>query len=630
VWVLVFGVAAVWVPSSERAAFAASEEALPPDVETVLPSSSGFAFDCRVVTFPASEISFVRIWDGQPPESVSARDAGLVRIGADRVAVYGPDASYRPVDAHLGAPLIVDLGDRRRVVISDWVEKPDGVLVGFSYRVDGDPVYLDVAAGSEIYRGRLRGSGFWPPADLTPGEDSIELGVCPPEPITEVLSFTNGGSVPISVHLSTGPMIGADSEPEACDRFTVRISDQRSREPVFEGPLCDLTDTTVTLDEPVVPGEEASVTVEVHTVIGVVPMAESAPVGGTVAGSARVQWASDPSPDRNGWWDSPPWSWPFEVDFEGSPGPPDGFVTFTESAEDSDEYDVVWPARITDPPAVEVSDSGLVCPVIGGTSFGDTWGELRGSTRFHLGVDIPAPQGSPLVAIEGGTVHRSLSGLGGYELTIDAGDGMTYYYAHLSGYAAGLEDGSSVEAGTLVGFIGSTGNAAGPHLHMGLIVDGTATNPYPTAEAACLGTTGDEPPADDLEGAASVSGRVLYDIDRDGIAASEPGIAGIHVELLVVGLGVVADDVTDPDGAFRLGPVEPGTYRVRFRAPEGWEFTRQPDGGELGGDVLGVRSNDGRVIGYTDRFELEPDGGLSLDATLAPGESADQGDTEAP
>ena len=635
-WVLAFGLAAVWIPSPGRdAALAAPDAAGPPDIEVDLPSSSGFEFDCRVVTFPASDISFIRIWDDVPPDSVSARDAGVVRVERDRVSVYGREASYRPVDARLGLPLIIDLEDRRRVVLDDWVEKPGGGFAGFSYRVSAGSVYLDVQAGTEIYRGLVADSGFWPPADLTPGDDSIEMEICPADPMTDELSFTNGGAVPVSALLAMGPSTGAES-PEACERFAVRVRDESTRSTVFDGPLCDLVDGVVPLAEHVAPGDAATAVVEVRT-RRATPLDDTAqaPVSNAVAVSARVQWRSDPSPDRRGLWESTPWSWTFEVGFEGSPGPPAGFVTFTESAESdepagsAEEYRVIWPAFITDPPAVEVSESGLVCPVVGAMPFGDTWGELRGSTRFHLGVDIPAAQGNPLVAIEGGLVHRTMSVLGGYGLLIDAGAGKTYYYAHLSGYAEGLEDGSRVEAGTVVGFVGSTGNAAGPHLHLGLTVDGVPTNPYPTAEAACSRTTGsDEPPAEEVPGTASVSGHVRYDIDRNGDAASEPGIAGIHVELIEVGVGVVAADVTGPTGAFRLGPVEPGTYRVRFRAPDGWAYTRRPEDGALGGDVAGIRTDDGRLMGYTAPFDLEPDGTFSVDATLAPGGSA--GGTGAP
>ena len=225
-------------------------------------------------------------------------------------------------------------------------------------------------------------------------------------------------------------------------------------------------------------------------------------------GSVWVGWANDPSPDLQGWQDSRSWSWAFDLQPDGDPGAEDGFVTFTEGEEPFDDYGVVWPAMITDPPVVEVADSGLVCPVVGWFSFGDTWGELRGTTRFHLGVDIPARPGSPLVAIEGGTVRKTVSVLGGYELTIDTGDGKVYYYAHLSGYAMGVDDGSAVEAGTLVGFVGSTGNAAGPHLHMGLIVDGEHANPYPTAEAACSNpAAGEAAAAEDPPGTASVQGQ---------------------------------------------------------------------------------------------------------------------------
>jgi murein DD-endopeptidase MepM/ murein hydrolase activator NlpD len=109
-----------------------------------------------------------------------------------------------------------------------------------------------------------------------------------------------------------------------------------------------------------------------------------------------------------------------------------------------------------------------VCPVDGATSFNNTWGAPRSGGRGHTGVDMLASEGTRLVAIESGVIWspgwHSAGGLGLY-IRGDSGD--IWYYAHLSAYVAGLVGGLRVQAGQLVGYVGHTGNASTPHLHLG-------------------------------------------------------------------------------------------------------------------------------------------------------------------
>ncbi|MFA7467420.1 MAG: M23 family metallopeptidase, partial [Desulfotomaculaceae bacterium] len=94
----------------------------------------------------------------------------------------------------------------------------------------------------------------------------------------------------------------------------------------------------------------------------------------------------------------------------------------------------------------------------------------------HLGVDIAASHGSPIVAAEAGTVV-SAGYQGGYGLCVDInhGGGVVTRYAHLSSSA--VKSGQSVERGQFVGRAGSTGNSTGPHLHFEVIVNGVHKNP---------------------------------------------------------------------------------------------------------------------------------------------------------
>lgn len=100
---------------------------------------------------------------------------------------------------------------------------------------------------------------------------------------------------------------------------------------------------------------------------------------------------------------------------------------------------------------------------------------ILGYSKFHSGIDIPAPSGTPIVAAKSGTVilSRLMSGYGNV-IMIDHGDTVTVY-AHCS--ALNKSVGDSVSAGDVVAFIGTTGLSTGPHLHFEVRVNGTPVNP---------------------------------------------------------------------------------------------------------------------------------------------------------
>jgi murein DD-endopeptidase MepM/ murein hydrolase activator NlpD len=137
-------------------------------------------------------------------------------------------------------------------------------------------------------------------------------------------------------------------------------------------------------------------------------------------------------------------------------------------------------------PAVELSaGGGIVCPVAGGVEFVDSWGAARSGGRTHQGIDMMAAYGTPTVApVSGQVEHRSVSG-GGLSWYVHGDDGNTYFGTHLSGYE---NDGAGwVEAGTVIGYVGDSGNAAGtPHLHFEFHPDGgSPVNPYGLVAGAC-------------------------------------------------------------------------------------------------------------------------------------------------
>lgn len=101
----------------------------------------------------------------------------------------------------------------------------------------------------------------------------------------------------------------------------------------------------------------------------------------------------------------------------------------------------------------------------------DTFDDPRGSRR-HQAIDIPAPRGSPVVAVDDGIVARlSRGGSGGIALYhLDPRSRYVYYYAHLERHAVGLSEGQPVRRGQVVGYVGTTGNAPKdtPHLHFAM------------------------------------------------------------------------------------------------------------------------------------------------------------------
>ncbi|MFH2072978.1 MAG: peptidoglycan DD-metalloendopeptidase family protein [Actinomycetota bacterium] len=128
-----------------------------------------------------------------------------------------------------------------------------------------------------------------------------------------------------------------------------------------------------------------------------------------------------------------------------------------------------------------------VCPVDGAVTFSDTWGEPRPGGRSHTGTDMVAVTGTPLVAIEDGYIwYMSWHYAGGNGLYIQGDSGDRWYYAHLNSYASGIRTGVRLSAGQLVGYVGMTGNASIPHLHLGYLPGGAYyANPYPIVRQLC-------------------------------------------------------------------------------------------------------------------------------------------------
>ncbi|HWL44233.1 MAG TPA: peptidoglycan DD-metalloendopeptidase family protein [Ilumatobacter sp.] len=127
--------------------------------------------------------------------------------------------------------------------------------------------------------------------------------------------------------------------------------------------------------------------------------------------------------------------------------------------------------------------ASIVCPIAGPRAFSDTWGAARSGGRSHEGVDMMSPGGTPLVAVESGTVQFKTNRLGGNTIWLNGNSGTNYYYAHLSAW-----EGSSrpVSQGDVIGYVGATGNTTANHLHLQVHPGGgLSVNPYPYVRAVC-------------------------------------------------------------------------------------------------------------------------------------------------
>jgi len=139
----------------------------------------------------------------------------------------------------------------------------------------------------------------------------------------------------------------------------------------------------------------------------------------------------------------------------------------------------------------------LAMPVLGANpnTIQDTFRDARSGGRTHEATDIPAPRGTPVVAMDDGTIEKLFTSVRG-GLTIyqfDPTETYCYYYAHLDRYAPGIHDKMPVHRGQVIGYVGSTGDAAeaGPHLHLEIMRlgpekqwwKGTDINPFPLLRA---------------------------------------------------------------------------------------------------------------------------------------------------
>lgn len=176
-------------------------------------------------------------------------------------------------------------------------------------------------------------------------------------------------------------------------------------------------------------------------------------------------------------------------------------------------------------------------PIAGPYSWGSPFGPRGGG--FHNGVDLPAAVGTPLVAVTRGKVTFSSSGAGGLEANLDVGT-TRYYMCHMAGQNR-VHDGREVDAGTVLGTVGMTGNTTGPHLHFSLFRAGVAVDPTSFLRSI----EGNSIAVPDADLAATPAVVPVADDQADGniLSTLADGRTWVRVLEVVIGIGLIVSGV---------------------------------------------------------------------------------------
>ena len=128
----------------------------------------------------------------------------------------------------------------------------------------------------------------------------------------------------------------------------------------------------------------------------------------------------------------------------------------------------------------EYNQGGFAWPIPGYTNLSSDFGVGRwiyGKWDVHRGMDVPAPAGTPIYAAADGVVSTNNHWTYGISVKISHGSGLATIYGHMS--ARAVNDGDYVTQGQLIGYVGSTGNSTGNHLHFETTLHGAAVSSRP-------------------------------------------------------------------------------------------------------------------------------------------------------
>ncbi len=242
---------------------------------------------------------------------------------------------------------------------------------------------------------------------------------------------------------------------------------------------------------------------------------------------------------------------------------PEGDGTPTEAGAGPTGIEAPPPGGFTLTPPIDasrdeqLSGSSYVFPVAGGALYGHDYGNARSDTGFHQGSDLFAPEGTPLVAVQDGTLRNvGWNRLGGWRLWIEDVNGNWFYYAHLSAFAPIAVENARVHAGDVVGFVGHTGDArtTPPHLHFEIHPAGRWS--VPPWEYLQTWQGHGAPPAATSE-PPPVSAAQLESTDISAASGLDTGAVGVVAAGGAADSGVVALGVPAPTAAELLAASGP-------------------------------------------------------------------------
>jgi murein DD-endopeptidase MepM/ murein hydrolase activator NlpD len=139
----------------------------------------------------------------------------------------------------------------------------------------------------------------------------------------------------------------------------------------------------------------------------------------------------------------------------------------------------------SEPLPTQPGPAGIVCPLNGPFTHIDDFNSPRVVGGIHRANDLIAATGTPVIAVASGMLEHKNSSVGGLSAHLRGDNGDYYFYTHLSAYEnVGI---GHVSAGTVIGYVGMTGNAPIPHLHFEIHRGGYGNyaNPYPAVKQAC-------------------------------------------------------------------------------------------------------------------------------------------------
>ncbi|MGD0682982.1 MAG: M23 family metallopeptidase [Terracidiphilus sp.] len=142
----------------------------------------------------------------------------------------------------------------------------------------------------------------------------------------------------------------------------------------------------------------------------------------------------------------------------------------------------------------ELADAPSLWPLEGrvASSFGERQDPINGEGAFHAGIDIDAPTGTPIrAAADGDVTEASMNAGYGREIMLDHGHDVVTLYGHLSAIAVVI--GQHVIRGQVIGYVGQSGRATGPHLHYEVRVHKVAVNPHKYLRTTYEQTTFSDP-----------------------------------------------------------------------------------------------------------------------------------------